>query len=570
MDNSINWKIGGEAGYGIMISGLIFSKCLSRNGFHVFNYAEYPSLIRGGHNTYYVRAAHEKVYSQINRVDVLVALNDETIEKDTYNLTGDSGIIFDSDTVKAPKEAKYKMYPVPLLRLAKEANGDHVMRNTVALGATMALIDYDVNALLEIIGESFREKGEEIIKENQKAAQLGYDYVREKFENVFAHKIKKVAGKKRMVITGNDALCIGAIKAGCKFLSAYPMTPINSILALMAANEKAYNLVVKQPEDEIAGANMAIGASFAGARAMTATSGGGLSLMVEAFGLAGMTETPLVIINGQRPGPATGLPTWTEQGDLRFVMHAAQGEFPRIIIAPGDVEECYETIMHAFNLAEKYQMLVIILTDKYLAESYRTAEDFASEPKIERGILKQEELLKIGDYKRYSLTETGISPRSIPGQKNGMFIATSDEHNEEGYFDEEADMRKMMMDKRFRKLEQAKKEIPEPKLYGKKDAELTIIGWGSVKMPVLEALKEFPNVNFLHAVYVHPFPDKKIREILNGGKKTLMIESNKTGQFLGLIKENIGKETDYKLLKYDGRPFYPEEIKAKIREVLHG
>lgn len=568
--NSINWKIGGEAGYGIMISGLMFSKCLSRNGFHVFNYAEYPSLIRGGHNTYYVRASSEMIYSQLNRVDLLIALNNETIEKDTYNLSEDAGIIYDADTVKIEKELNAKLYPVPLLKLAKEAKGDHVMRNTVALGASFAILDYVLQPLLGIIKESFKGKGEQIIAENQKAAQLGYDFAKESFENDFSYKIRKASNKRRMVITGNDALCLGAIKAGCKFLSAYPMTPINSILSFMAANEKRYNLIVKQPEDEIAGINMAIGASFSGARAMTATSGGGLSLMVESFGLAGITETPLVIINGQRPGPSTGLPTWTEQGDLRFVLHAAQGEFPRIVIAPGDMEECHEAIMKAFNLAEKYQMLVIILTDKYLAESFRSAEELKGEPNIERGILKDEELQNIVDYKRFAITETGVSPRAVPGQKNGMFMATSDEHNEEGYFDEEAENRIIMMNKRFRKLEEAAKEIPAPKLYGRKNAELTIIGWGSVKMPVMEALKEFPDVNFLHVVYIHPFPKKKIKEILNSAKRTLIIENNKTGQFLSLIKEHTAKETDYKLLKYDGRPFYPEEIAVKIREVLNG
>ncbi len=568
MKNGINWKIGGEAGYGIIISGLMFSKTLSRNGFHVFNYAEYPSLIRGGHNTYVVRAGKEKIYTVIERVDILVALNDETIEKDTHNLSENAGIIFDSDTVKISKEISAKLYPVPLLRLAKEAKGDHVMRNTVALGASLALMDYDIQPLLDIIQESFKGKGEEIVNTNQKAAQLGYDYIKENTKNDFTYKVKKISGKKRMVLSGNDGLCLGAIRAGCKFLSAYPMTPINSILSFFAAHEQEYNLIVKQPEDEIAGINMAIGASFTGVRAMTCTSGGGLSLMVESLGLASMSETPLVVINGQRPGPATGLPTWTDQSDLRFVLHAAQGEFPRIIIAPGDVEECFTTIMHAFNLAEKYQMLVIILTDKYLAESIWSVDALPGEPKIERGIMSDEDVLASQNYKRFAHTETGVSPRAVPGQKNGMFMATTDEHNEEGYFDEEADNRIKMMNKRFRKLEVASKEIPEPKLYGPKEADLTIIGWGSTKMPIQETLKDFPNVNFLHVTYINPFPTKKIKEVLKNSKKTLMVENNKLAQFLGLIKEHTGMETDEALLKFDGRPFYPEEIRAKINEML--
>ncbi len=568
MKNAISWKIGGEAGYGIIVSGLMFSKTLSRNGFHVFNYAEYPSLIRGGHNTYVVRAAEEKIYSLIDRVDVLVALNDETIEKDTHNLSKESGIIFDADTVRISKSVKGRLYPVPLLKLAREAKGDHVMRNTVALGASVALLDYDIQSLLEVISEQFRGKGDEIVAANIKAAQLGYDYIRQNTENDFAYKLKKVSGKRRMAISGNDAFCLGAIRAGCKFLSAYPMTPINSILTYFAANEHKYNLVVKQPEDEIAGINMAIGASFAGARAMTCTSGGGLSLMVESFGLAAMSETPLVVINGQRPGPATGLPTWTDQSDLRFVLHAAQGEFPRIVIAPGDVEECYKTIMEAFNLAEKYQLLVIVLTDKYLAESIWSVDELPEEPEMERGILKDQEIQE--GYKRFAVTESGVSPRAIPGQKNGMFMATSDEHNEEGYFEEDAENRIRMMDKRFRKLAPAAKEVPEPKLYGPAKSDLTLIGWGSTKMPILEALKDFPKVNFLHVTYISPFPAEKIREVLKSSKKTLMVENNKTAQFLSLIKEHTGMGTTDKLLKYDGRPFYPEEISRKIREMLNG
>ena len=578
-NNGLSWKIGGEAGYGIMTTGFIFAKVCSRAGLHVFDHTEYPSLIRGGHNTYQVRAEVEEVYSHVKHVDLLVALNKETIDKHKEELAPGGGIIYDRDKIPLSKEDlgrdDVKLYPVPLLKLAEESGGREIMVNSVALGASVALIDFDFEMLSNVIEDIYRGKARETIEFNIRAARLGYDYVKNKgMEKDFGRKLPKVGGKKRMLLTGNDALCIGAIKAGCKFYAAYPMTPSSSILHTMASQERNFSLVVKHPEDEIAAINMVIGTGFAGVRAMTATSGGGFSLMSEALGLAAMTETPIVVAVCQRPGPSTGLPTRTEQGDLKFVLHASQGEFPRFVIAPGDVEECFYKTIEAFNLAERYQCPVILILDKYLSESHKTTEQFdVNGIKIDRGLLlNDEELEKIREFKRYEFTETGISPRTIPSQKRGIFTANGNEHDETGDLSEDKTIRTKMMDKRFKKFEQAEKEIPEPKLFGPKDADMTIIAWGSTKGPVKEAMKllnrDGIKANFLQIIYINPFPTSTVSKIIETSKRTVIVENNKTAQLASLIREKTGKEIKHRILKYDGRQFFPTEIYQRIKEVL--
>lgn len=577
--DNLSWKVGGEAGYGIMTTGLIFAKVCSRAGLHVFDHAEYPSLIRGGHNTYQVKAGLEEVFSHVKNVDLLVALNKETIDRHLEELAPGGGIIYDEDKIPLNKEdlrrKDISLHPVPLLRLAEESGGRRVMVNSVALGASVGLLDFDFGMLSLVIRDVFRGKAKETIEFNIKAARLGYDYVKSKsFEKDFGHRMPKVGGKKRMLLTGNEAVALGAIKAGCKFYAAYPMTPASSILHLMASQERNFNLVVKHTEDEIAAINMVIGASFAGVRAMTATSGGGFSLMSEALGLAAMTETPIVVVLCQRPGPSTGLATRTEQGDLKFVLHASQGDFPRLVIAPGDVEECFYKTIEAFNLAEKYQCPVILVLDKYLSESHKTAEKFdVSRVEIDRGLLlSDEELQKIKKFKRYEITETGTSSRTIPSQKGGIFTATGNEHDETGYVSEDRTVRTEMMDKRFRKLEQAERETPEPKLLGSKDAEVTIITWGSTKGPVKEAMKlldrDGTKTNLLQIICISPFPTDTVSKIIETSKRTVIVENNKTAQLANLIREKTGKEIEHKILKYDGRQFFPTEIYQRIKEVL--
>ncbi len=560
------WKIGGPAGFGIMTTGLIFSKAFARGGYHVFDYAEFPSLIRGGHNTHQSRVSSEKIHSQNKPVHILVALNRETIEKNSCELAENGIIIYDSEMIKDAVEAE--TLKIPLSRLAKESCGKELMANNVALGASVALLGYDIEMLNGAIKDVFKEKGAEVANSNINAAKAGYDYAKGNYEKTFAITAKKISNSRKYLLTGNEAIGAGAIAAGCRFYSGYPMTPTASILGYMAQQQKYFGVAVKQAEDEIAAVNNAIGAGFAGARAMTATAGGGFALMAEGYGLAAMTETPVVIVVGQRPGPATGMPTWSSQADLRFVLHAHQDDFPRIVMAPGDVEEAFRMTGEAHNIAEKYQTPVIILVDKYLCESRKTADRLET-AKIDRGELLAE--FK-GEYKRYKLTKTGISPRILPGTKGAVVIANSDEHNEKGQSTEDAAERRKMMEKRMKKLELFATEMPQPKVYGDADAEITLVCFGSVKGPALEAIKELEkkgvSANLTHLTYLSPFPTREMKKLMKNSKKLLVVENNFTGQLAGLIREKTGKNITKKLLKYDGRPFYPEEIAERAIKEL--
>ncbi|MBU5688760.1 MAG: 2-oxoacid:acceptor oxidoreductase subunit alpha [Candidatus Aenigmarchaeota archaeon] len=573
--SEFSWKIGGEAGYGIMTTGFILGKSFVRAGFFVFDTNEYPSLIRGGHNTYTVRISEDPVFSHSKKIDILVALTDIAIEKHKKEVRKDGFIIYDEGFVNVKELKGINLIPVPLTKIAIEKGGQNIMRNNVALGASFALIDVDPEILYDAIRDTFKgKKGEDIAQTNINVAKAGYEYVLEKFQNINKIKIKSNGKQKRMYINGNEAIAIGAIKAGCKFYAAYPMTPASSILHYLASKENDYNIIVKQTEDEIAAIHMAIGASFAGVRAMTGTSGGGFSLMTEALGLAAITETPLVVVLAQRPGPSTGLPTHTEQGDLRFAMHASNGEFPRVIVAPGDVNECFYETFNAFNIAEKYQLPVIIITDKFLAESHATTDPFFIDGmKIDRGQLLSEDKAKnIQDYKRYENTISGISLRALPSQENTIFKAATDEHDEYGRLSEEPADRIIQVDKRFRKMKVLETEIDGAKFYGDKDAEVIIVSWGSTKGPILEAMKLLHKkdikVGFLQILYIIPFPVNKTKSFLEDAKKKILIENNKTGQLGSVIKEKTGIDMDYKILKYDGRPFTPEEIVSQIEEVL--
>src|SRR3989344_1767480 len=575
----IQWAIGGEAGYGIMTTGAMMGKIFTRLGLSVFDYVEYPSLIRGGHNVYYVRGSDETIYSQKIPVDILVALNRNTIDEQKDELTPHAVIIYDPATVKVePTEfTTQQLFPVPLLEITKQVGADKLMINTVAVGASLALFYPDFAVLDQIMRDAFSKKGEEVVKENIETSKGGFDYVREHYAGKFPLTVTKKP-QDMLFIGGAEAVTLGAIKAGVKFAAIYPMTPVNTIMTTLVANALQYSIIVKEPEDEIAGINMAIGAAFAGVRSLAATSGGGFSLMVEGLGLAAQTETPLVIVEGMRPGPATGMPTWTGQGDVRFILHASQGDFPRIMLVPGDLLECFTYTLHAFNLAEKYQLPVIILVDKYNMEGHSSIaiEEFKiqdSRFKIERGkILSDEEAGGQTDYKRYVFVEDGISPRSLPGQKGGIALSGSDEHDERGLYDEEAENRKKMVDKRFKKLEMCLPEIPGPQMCGLEDAPLTIVSFGSTKLPILEAMKWLAKenifINFVQVAYLNPLIPDQFNSAIKNAKKTLVIENNHQGQFQGLLREHTGFVSDDHLRKYDGRPFYPEEIVEKVKAML--
>ena len=577
----LSWKIGGEAGFGIKSAGLTFAQVCNRAGYEVFSYDEYPSLIRGGHNTNQVTVSESAVHATAEHVDVLVALTPETITKHATELSIGAAVIYNSAFSKnilrsIPADRNAKLIPVPFAEITAAAQGTVLMRNTVALGASVALVGVPFDILRGHIKKTFSKK-QVMLDANIKAARAGYDFVVKRLHEInFKVKLEVKKMPDELLLTGNDALCLGALAAGVQFYAAYPMTPSSSLLHYFASHARDQKMIVKHAEDEISVINMALGASHVGARAMIGTSGGGFSLMVESLGLAGITETPLVIVEAQRPGPATGLPTWTEQGDLRFVMHAAQGEFPRIILAPGDHEECFTMAADAFNLAEKYQLPVIILTDKLLAESARTVAPFNfKRVKQDRGLaaLSQSQLAKMSEYRRYRATANGVSGRSIPGTRSGEYLANSDEHDEYGWTSETRQDRMAQMKKRMTKLTTAAADLGGANLYGNPRAKLTVIAWGSSKGPILDAIAWLPDrlrrkVNFLHINVMWPFPSAAVTRILERSKRLLTVESNYTGQLRGVLRETVGFNAHHQLLKYDGRPLYPLEIKERIVGLL--
>jgi 2-oxoglutarate ferredoxin oxidoreductase subunit alpha len=578
--NKISVMIGGEAGAGITRSGFLFAKACLRGGFHVFGANDYQSLIRGGHNFYIARADAEEIYSQADTIDMLLALNKETVSLHKDELVPGGGIVYDGEEIALSGEEvgrdDLNLYSVPLMGIVKELEGESIMRNTVALGAAVSLLEYDLEILNGVLKDTFKPKVAEL---NVKAAKMGYDYARENYAGSFEYRLEKTssAGKRKMFLTGNEAVGLGAIRAGCKFYAAYPMTPATGVLHFMAPLDREYGIIVIQAESEIAAINMVAGASFAGVRAMTATSGGGFCLMSEGLGMTGMTETPAVVMLAQRPGPSTGLPTYSGQGDLRFAVHASQGEFPRVIIAPGSVEECFYRTMEAFNLAEKFQIPAILITDKYLVESHETVELFdQNRIRIDRGhLLTDDEYAGEEEYKRHKFTEDGVSPRAMPGMKGAMVRTNADEHNESGYTTEDPDLTTKMTGKRFKKLDALVKELESyetTKLYGPEEAEVTILGWGSTKRPIREAMKllgkEGLKINYLQIIYLNPFPVSSVQRILKSAKKTVVVENNKTSQLSSLMSEHLLMTVDHKILKYDGRPFNPGELSRRIREVL--
>lgn len=578
--NALSVVVGGEAGAGITRSGFLLAKACLRGRLHVFATNDYQSLIRGGHNFYVVRVDTEEVYSQADIVDLLIALNKETVLLHKDEIVKGGGIIYDGEQIELSDEeldrSDLKLYSVPLRKFVKELEEEMIVRNTVALGAVVALLDYDLEILNEVLNDTFKP---EVAQSNVKAAKKGYDYAKDQYLGDFGYKLEKKdkAGKGRMFLTGNEAVGIGAIRAGCKFYAAYPMTPATPLLHFMAPLDRKYDMIVMQAKSEIEAINMVAGASFAGARAMTATSGGGFCLMSEGLGMIGMTETPVVMMLAQRPGPSTGLPTYSGQGDLRFAIHASQGEFPRVVIAPGNVEECFYRTMEAFNLADKFQIPVILITDKYLGESHGEAEAFdQNRVSIDRGLLfTDDEYTREEEYLRHKFTENGVSPRAMLGMKGAIVRTNANEHNERGYTTEDPDLTTKMMDKRLKKLDILIGELENyetTKFYGAEKADATIIGWGSTQGPIREAMKllsrEGLSVNYLQIVYLVPFPVASVKRTMESAKKTIVVENNKTSQLSSLIREHLLTPVDYKILKYDGRSFNPGELAEKIKEVL--
>ncbi len=579
----MTFKIGGEAGQGVESSGAGFAKALARAGWQVFGMQDYYSRIRGGHNFYQIRASEKPVYSHTEPVDLLLALTQEAVERHCDEVVTGGGVICEEGLevdCEALDERDVGYFPVPLTDIATEQGGAEVMRNTVALGVAAGLVAFPFEVMASVIEDNFSKKGTEAVEANLRVAEAGYRFAGDNFGGRLDYELGRVEGApRRMVMNGNEAIALGALLAGCKFVAGYPMTPATSILQWMAGHGDQYGVVVKHTEDEIAAILMLIGAGHMGVRAMAPTSGGGFSLMTEGLGLAGMTETPIVLVEAQRPGPATGLATRTEQGDLLFVLHASQSEFPRIILSPGTVEECFHAGWRAFNLAEKYQCPTIILSDNYLANSVRSIEidalDFSG-VEIDRGELLTAEDLELlkGDYVRYAYTESGISPRALPGHPKAVYQATGNEHTPDGHITEEPEPRRLQVEKRLRKLETALQEMDGPARYGPSDAEVTLLGWGSTYGPLREVVDRLNaaggSANLLHIHDVWPFPAQRIGEALRDTKQTVMVEGNATGQMASLVEARTGEKIDHHVRRYDGRPFSPEYILARLKEVQHG
>jgi 2-oxoglutarate ferredoxin oxidoreductase subunit alpha len=568
MPIDFNFMVGGEAGQGVQSVGFLLAKVFARGGYHIFADQDYESRVRGGHNFFRVRVSDGRVDAIAEDVDILIALNMDSIELHQPDMVTQGIIIFDGEKIKGVSGDNGNLLSIPLEKMAEEKAGDKLMINTVALGAALAAVKYDLNILNTVLTDWFG-KGE-VGDRNIAAAKAGYDYVQSEHKGNF-RKIKPLFDAKRMLLTGNEAISLGAIAAGCKFMAAYPMTPASSIMEYMAAKSKDLDLVMVHAEDEIAAINMAIGAAYAGVRAMTATSGSGLCLMVEGIGLAGITETPVVIIDGQRPGPAVGLPTRTEQGDLQFVLHAHHGDFPRAILAPATIEDAFWVTIKAFNWAEKYQLPVIILTDQHLASSHTTVDTLdLTQVTIDRGTLFLEKEDDPLEYMRHRVTKSGISPRAFPGLGKALVVTDCDEHDEEGHLTEDAGERTAQVQKRLRKLHSLKQEIGTPPKYGPKKAETLLIGWGSTYGAIHEAVdilhKEDASVNMLHLNVLWPFPAKAVADAISKARNSYVIENNATGQLARLIKTETGYDISRRILKYDGRPFTPADIAQAVKK----
>jgi 2-oxoglutarate ferredoxin oxidoreductase subunit alpha len=567
MPVDFNFMVGGEAGQGVQSVGFLLAKVFARSGYHIFADQDYESRVRGGHNFFRIRVKDGRVGAIAEPVDMLIALNKESIDLHHKELSAGGIAIFDSEKIKdIPNEDS--RFGIPLERLAEEKTGDKVMANTVALGAALALIGFNLKILNNALVEHFGEG--DISDSNIAAAKAGYEYTQSEYKGDF-RKLKPVSQVKRMLLTGNEAISLGAIAAGCKFMSAYPMTPASSIMEYIAAKSEDFDMVMVHAEDEIASINMAIGAAYAGVRAMTATSGSGLCLMVEGIGLAGITETPVVIIDAQRPGPAVGLPTRTEQGDLQFVLHTHHGDFPRAVLAPATIEDAFWVTVKAFNLADKYQLPAIILTDQHLASSYGTVDPLdLSQVTVDRGLLFSDEEDDPSEYRRHKITPSGISPRAFPGLSRALVITDGDEHDEEGHLTEDAEERTKQVQKRLRKLFSCKQEIGAPWQHGPKKAETTLIGWGSTYGAIHEAAdvlrSEGTSINMLHLNELWPFPVEAVTDALDRNHNSYVIENNATGQLARLIKAETGHDVSGRILKFDGRPFTPAYIAEAVRK----
>ena len=550
-----NLLIGGAAGQGIETSVAVLQKFIKNSGYHIFTVRDFMSRVRGGHNFSLLRFGVDPIYSHSEVLDGIIAFDEATIQLHSDKLKSDGFILCDSQI----KSDDSRVISLDMQALGKQL-GNTRAAGSIATGVILKLFGFEITNAEKVISDYIKGQYLEL---NVKALEEGYNLVETRFT------LPKVDQRERIILNGNEALSFGALAAGLKFYCAYPMSPSTTILEYLAEAADEAEIVVEQAEDEIAAINMAIGAAFAGAPSMTGTSGGGFCLMVEALGLSGIAEIPLVVANVQRPGPATGLPTRTEQSDLKFVISASQGEFPRMVIAIRNHTDAFYQTARALYLADKYQIPVIILSDQYLSDSYASVEPFnlkAAEYNIEETVVLPEE-----NYLRYRFTSDGISPRLIPGKSKHLVAADSDEHDERGWIIEEADARINMMDKRLKKLDKLKEELLEPDFMGEESFDTLFVGWGSTYGPISEAVynlnkKEPGKYAALIFGDVYPLPQKLLKEKAEKATTIINIEQNATGQLGDLIREQAGIVCDYSILKYDGRQISSDEIADRIRK----
>lgn len=565
---SVSICLCGQAGQGIQTVEHLLTRIFKIAGFNVFATKEYMSRIRGGMNSTSIRISSGPVRAAVSKIDILVPLNKGALWHVEHNISARTIILADKEMIGEDFDrTKHKFVNVPFSGTAAEI-GDKIYSNVVAVGTIADLFGAELSMASKYVEKFFSAKSVEIVQKNLAALKKGFDFGA---DLVKSSKIKfNIAGdagvEDHVLLNGGEAVALGAIAGGCNFIASYPMSPSTSVLAFLAKHAKTFDIIAEQAEDEIAAINMGLGAWYAGARAMVTTSGGGFALMIEGVSLTGMLESPMVIHLAQRPGPATGLPTRTEQGDLELALYAGHGEFPRIIFAPGKIEDAFSLTQRAFNLADKYQVPVFILTDQYFIDSYynTTAPDL-SKSKIEKHVTRTKK-----DYRRYEFTKSGISPRGVPGFGAGLVAVDSDEHDTEGHITEDLDLRIKMVDKRLRKGELLKKDNIPPELTGAKNYKNLIVCWGSTYKIIEEAMQQLgrDDVALLHFKQVYPLPDETAG-YLQKAEKTIIVENNATSQFAKLIKFHTGIDIDEKILKYNGLSFFVEELTEKLKEVLN-
>ena len=568
--------IGGEAGQGIATPGDILARIVVRRGLHLCTYNAYQSIIRGGHIFLTMRISDAEVQNHGDKLDLLLCLNQDTMDRHQQLMGPGSRIVYNSDAINpGPEDKGADLCGLPVGELTQSRN--RLVQNTVAMGTVVSLMGIDFSVLKESLALRFQRQGQEMVDQNITVARAGYDYSQEHFQPF--QQSPPVGGKPMAVWSGNDALAMGGAAAGVKFYAAYPMSPASGVLHWMANNARNLGIMVRQVEDEIAVANMVVGAAHAGTRSMCATSGGGFALMTEAVGAAAMMEIPAVFINVQRAGPSTGVPTKTEQGDLWQVLGASQGDFERMIVSPVDSLDAFNTMPEVFNLTDKYQCPAIVISDLYISEGRFSVdpEKINMHPYIDRGELITEPSNTDG-YLRYEDTESGISPRAIPGIEGYVYVAATDEHAEDSTLisDEftNTHKRRQMVEKRARKFEGVVADIAPPVLAGPAEADVTLVGWGSTHGMIVEAAAALNaagiSTNHLQIKWMVPFHGEQIMEILSKAKRTIIVENNYSGQFARYLRSETGFAADGHIRKYDGEPFMPHHIVDGVKAQLAG